>query len=117
MEPMWTVTPEFDSVGHDAVAAPMRRPPDVGAFKPPPHLFEAQLERLSAVERPRLIRGPGAELRIPCPRGEIGVGLSVGHALHGALDTHLPPQRLPVEEQRRPRIIREVVRLFALLVS
>ena len=45
------------------------------------------------VEWARLVRGPGAELRIARSRGEIAIGVCVGHALDRTVDPHLAAQR------------------------
>ncbi len=46
----------------------------------------------------RLLAGPGADLRLLGPGGEIGVGLGVGHRRHVAADADLTAQRLPVKQ-------------------
>src|SRR6185369_2665824 len=60
---------------------------------------------------------PGAELRIPRPAGEVGVGLVIGYAFHRALDPYLPPQALPMEEEGCARVFGELIALRALLVG
>src|SRR3546814_7962233 len=70
-----------------------------------------------SIERTRLIRGPGAELRIAAVGGEIGIGLGIGDDAHGAFDANLPAQRFPVEKERGLRIFSKVISLAALLRS
>ena len=70
---------------------------------------KALLEGRAAVERTRLVRGPGAKLRIPRACREVGVGLIIGYALDRPFDTDLSPQRLPVEEHRGRRVVRELL--------
>src|SRR6187549_3249264 len=64
VQPVGTVGPELHAVGDQAVATPVRRAGDVPSLEVRLHVLEALLERLAAVERARLVAGPGAELRI-----------------------------------------------------
>ena len=50
------------------------------------------------------------------PKMPFGGGFGVGHMFDRALDPHLPAQGLPVEEQRRARVLGELPPLGALLV-
>ncbi len=79
MQPKRPLLPELDPLGRDAEARPVGRPRHdrlVGIL--PGELGKAPFERLAAVERPRLVGGPGADLAVARPRREIGVGLVVG---------------------------------------
>ena len=64
VEPVRAVAPEFDRVRDQPEARPVRRPRHVLAVEARSHFLEALLEGLAAVERARLVRRPGAELRI-----------------------------------------------------
>ena len=102
------VVPELDLHRHDAVAGPVRR-----ARHGAERVFRAVerdrlLEREPAFQRARLLARPGADLRALRAGGEIGVGLLRRHALHRPAHAHLPVQRLPVEQQRRPSDLRPV---------
>src|SRR5260370_31436250 len=96
--------PEFDPRWAHPEAGPIRRPRYRGALGilPAEHR-EAAFQRLAAVERPRLIGGPGADPAVARPGSEIGVGLAVGDRRRPALDADLPAQRLPVKAQLGPR--------------
>src|SRR3546814_5058893 len=95
----------------------MRRARHLKPFVARLHGREPRLEGRAAIERTRLIRGPGAELRIAAAGGEIGIGLGIGDDAHGAFDANLPAQRFPVEKERGLRIFSKVIRLAALLVG
>jgi hypothetical protein len=60
-----------------------------------------------------LLAGPRADLRLLGPRCEIGIRLGIGDPAHGAADADLPPQRLPVEQQGRLGIGRQLAALGA----
>src|SRR6202022_1334179 len=61
-------------------------------------LCDRLLERKTALERLRLLAGPGAVLGLLRPCREISGGLGFGHRRHVAADTDLPAQRLPVKQ-------------------
>src|SRR5215211_6110317 len=90
------VMPEFETRGVNAPAAPPRRARHVAD-----HVFGGDqrnrlLEGKAALQRLRLLAGPGADLRLLRPRGEIGVGFRIRHRRHVAADADLTAQRLPV---------------------
>jgi hypothetical protein len=109
-----TILPEFDALGQDAIARPVRRARHRTVAEALGHGGDALFEHRAAGDRARLVRGPGADLALPRPRREIGVGLRRRDGLHRSLDTDLAEQRLPVEAQRRPGMRREVPSLAAL---
>ncbi len=111
------VAPELDRDRRQAEARPVRRSRDLAEAEPQPHLGDpfAQLQRI--LHRPRLVRGPGAELGRAGPRGEIGVGLGVADRRDRPANPHLPPQGLPVEQQGRRRMRRQLAALGALQVG
>ena len=91
--------PELDRVGHDAEAGPERRPRHGVAGKFRFALADGRFERLAAVERLALARRPGADLTLARARGEVGVGLAVGHGNGAAVDAHLARERRPVDAE------------------
>src|SRR3546814_12249269 len=100
LETVRAILPEFDAERGNALARPMRRARHLKPFVARLHGREPRLEGRAAIERTRLIRGPGAELRIAAAGGEIGIGLGIGDDAHGAFDANLPAQRFPVERER-----------------
>src|SRR5205085_12574615 len=97
VKPVRAVAPKLHPFGDDSIAAPVRRARNVLAFEALLHLVQPLFEWLTAVERSRLVGSPGAELRIPGPRREIGIGLCIGDTLDAALDANLAAERLPVK--------------------
>src|SRR6476660_866620 len=88
---------EFDTCGVDAPTAPPLRARHVAD-----HVFggdqrDRLLEGEAALQRLRLLAGPGADLCLLRARGEIGVGFLWGHRRHVAADADLTAQRLPVK--------------------
>src|SRR5438552_2828503 len=62
MEAAAALAPEFDLVGLDPEAGPMRRPRDVAGAKLKRDLSQAAYEMTVAFKRPALVRGPRAHL-------------------------------------------------------
>ena len=112
VEAVGIARPELDPIGHDAEAAPERRPRDGRSQEACRRRAHAVVERRARRERAALPRRPRAELELPRPRGEIRVGLGVGHALGAAFDAHLRVGR-PVEGERGGRVREELARLAA----
>src|SRR4030088_2259712 len=88
-----TVVPEFETRRGNAPAAPPGR-----ARHFADHVFggdqrDRLLEGKAALQRLRLLAGPGADLRLLRPRGEIGVGFLIAHRRHIAADADLTAQR------------------------
>src|SRR3546814_5233992 len=63
VETVRAILPEFDAERGNAIARPMRRARHLKPFVARLHGREPRLEGRAAIERTRLIRGPGAELR------------------------------------------------------
>jgi len=59
------------------------------------------LQDRTVVERPRLLRRPGADLAAPRPFGKIGIGFVVADDLDRPAQPHLTAQRLPVHHEGR----------------
>src|SRR3546814_9325813 len=70
VETVRAILPEFDAERGNAIARPMRRARHLKPFVARLHGREPRLEGRAAIERTRLIRGPGAELRIAAARSE-----------------------------------------------
>src|SRR3954469_457217 len=92
-----TVVPEFEADRLNAPAAPAfrarHRADDVLGGDQRDRLLEGK----PAFQRLRLLAGPGADLGLFRPRGEIGVGFRRRHRRHVAADAHLTAQRFPVK--------------------
>src|SRR5215472_8808253 len=93
-----TVVPELEAQRRDAPAAPARRPRHLADHVLGRDQRDRLLEGKAALQRLRLFRSPGADLRLLRARGEIGIGLFIAHLRHSAPDAHLPAQRLPVKQ-------------------
>ena len=81
MQPKRPFLPEFYALRHDPKAGPMRRARHRAFGKAARKLLHPPLELGAAGERLRLVRGPGADLTVARPAGEIGVGLLVADQL------------------------------------
>src|SRR3546814_17286821 len=79
VETVRAILPEFDAERGNATARPMRRARHLKPFVARLHGREPRLEGRAAIERTRLIRGPGAELRIAAAGGEIGIEIGRAH--------------------------------------
>src|SRR5207244_5112836 len=73
----------------------------------------AALKLLAASQGPALLGRPRRKLAAARPRCEIGRRLGLGDPLHRAFDPHLPPELPPVEDQRRTRVLLELLALAA----
>src|SRR5215510_1088277 len=84
------VLPELDGQRLEAVAGPIWRPRnrsdrELGGIE-----RDRLLEGVPALERRRLLAGPGADLGEARAGGEIGVGLGILYPLHRTAQPHLP---------------------------
>src|SRR6266702_4682383 len=84
-----TIVPEFKVRGRDAPAAPPGRARHLADHKFGGDQSDRLLERKAAFQRLRLLAGPGPDLRLLRPAGEIGVGLGLRYRRHVAADAHL----------------------------
>src|SRR5258706_13999296 len=71
------VSPELQALRNHAKTGPVRRARNLAEAELQPELGDLLLQRQAIGQRPRLRRGPGAELRRPRPRRPIGVGLRI----------------------------------------
>src|SRR3954453_9423942 len=92
------VVPEFELRRRDAPAAPAGRPRHLADDVLGGDQSDRLLERKAALQRLRLLAGPGAELGLFRPCGEIGVRFGFAHLGHIAADADLAAQRLPVKQ-------------------
>ena len=74
-------------------------------------------QRGPALQRARLLGGPGPQARLQAARGVIGVGLRVGDALDGPADPDLAPQALPVHDEGRLRRLGQLAPLLAVEIG
>src|SRR6266571_1234411 len=97
MQPKRLLLPELDAPGDQPEPRPARRPRyGLLGILPGEHR-KAVFESGAAFQRPRLVRGPGADLAVALAAREIGIGLVRGNRPDVALDADLPGQRLPVK--------------------
>jgi hypothetical protein len=81
--------PEFDHVGQQSIAAPVRRPRHRHAGEAAFVLGDARVKLSAIVQCLRLQRGPGADLAFAPARGEIVVRFVRAGLLDRAFDPHL----------------------------
>ena len=90
----------------------MRKPPQksgtrhVDAVEALVDLAHERLELCAIGDGLALRRGPGADARAARARGEVVVGLRLGHALDRSSQAHLPVQLEPAEDGGRRRAAR-----------
>src|SRR5690348_18307740 len=101
MKPVRPVAPEFEALGSHSKSTPVGRAGDFLTVVLRTHVLVLLLELGPARKRPRLVRCPGTELRIPASAREIGVRFFARDNAHRAFDADLSPQRLPVKKQCR----------------
>ena len=92
VQPRRAALPELDRVGHEAVAAPMRRARRVVAVAFADGLF-LRFERRAAVDHRTLLRRPCADARAERARREIAVTFFCAGFLDPAFDAHLRSSR------------------------
>ena len=110
--------PELEQVRSEPVATPIGRSRHRRALVGIPcgDLREPFFQDGATVDRRALRRCPCAETRQSRPGRKIGVRFRGAHALGHALDSHLPLELDPEEEQRRPRIARQLAAFAAVVV-
>src|SRR6516164_3513507 len=116
MQPKRPLLPEFYLLRYDTKAGPVGGPRHLALGKPARILAESLLKVGAASKESRLVGGPGADLAVPRPGGEVGVGLFVFDQLDQALDANLRIQRLPHEAHRGAGVGEQFLRLAALEV-
>src|ERR1700754_2593600 len=98
MQAEGAVVPELETHRRNAPAAPARRTRHIADYISCRDLGDRLLEREAAFQGLRLLRRPGADLRLLRARREIFVRLGIGDRRPVAADTPLPFQRLPVKQ-------------------
>ena len=111
------VLPELDQQRLQPEARPVRRPRHLADDMLGRDFRHALLQREAALQRPRLVGRPGADLAAAGAGGEIGVGLLGRGRRYRPFDAHLATQRLPVEQQRRLGLGQQVRALAAFSVG
>ena len=102
------------SSGHDAVAAPELRPLDLAARRARPRARARAPRARSRDASGSLCRDASALIRLSRGRArKIASDSSGATRSTRALDAHLPSERVPVEEQRRTLVLRELAPLAA----
>src|SRR5262249_32162764 len=89
VEAMRPAVPELDLERYRPVALPIGWPRHIISGKLRLVAFDRLFERRTARERPRLLRGPGADTTLVRARGEIGVGVGLAHHFDRSADPHL----------------------------
>src|SRR3954469_5242798 len=92
VQPERPVVPELEAGGRYSPAAPARRPRHVADDVSGGDFGDRLLEGKAAFQRLRLLAGPGADLRLLRPGGEIGAGFFRRHSRHVAADADLTAQ-------------------------
>src|SRR5262249_33507116 len=77
MQPEWPVLPELDQEWPEAIAGPIRRPWNRPNGKLCGVKRDRLLERMRALERCRLLAGPGADLGEARARRKIGISFRI----------------------------------------
>src|SRR5262249_55072725 len=110
------VLPELEALRRYSNPAPRLGQGQLLTFVLRRQLGDARLQSLPAGDRPALRRGERAELTPSWARAHVGRRLLGTHALGRTLDPDLAAERIPVEQQRRTRILVEIARLATLVV-
>ena len=116
VQPVVAVLPELERLGREAEAAPGVGERHVTAGVVLGQLGHPPLENSRRSTTATLRRGERAQLASAGAAVRVGLGLLARRALHRALDPHLTPEQLPVEQQRRARVGGELAALAALVV-
>src|SRR3972149_5350670 len=96
---IFAARPELEGAREDAVAPPGGRTGDLPPLVPRLDLPHPRLERLPERKDPALIRRPRADLGAPRASREVDVRF-LGHGFfHRSLDSNLPVQGFPPEEE------------------
>src|SRR5882672_618354 len=112
-----SILPELDQQRLYAIARPVRRPRHLADNMLGGDLRHALLQRKAALERPRLVRRPGADLAAAGAGGEIGIGLLGRGRRYRPFQAHLATQRFPVKQQCRLGLRQQVQALAAFSVG
>ena len=116
VQPRRLALPQLDHLGHDAIAAPVRRARRRRVAVRALDLRDQRLERGPALDHLRLRRRDRAELAAARPRREVRVGRRGVDLLDRAFDPDLAVQRLPEQDERRERMRGEVAALAPVVV-
>src|SRR5262245_55997195 len=117
VRPERAVFPELDAHWNNSKARPVRRPRHGADRVLGGVVRDRLLEGEPAFQRRGLLARPRADLGEPRAACEIGIGLGVADPLDRAAQPHLPPQRLPVKQERGLGRGCELLALLALHVG
>jgi mannose-6-phosphate isomerase-like protein (cupin superfamily) len=106
------VLPELPRLRNEAETSPRLR----ARYDRRAELGRAGLELVPALDDLALLRDERADASAGRPRLEIRVGLRRRNPFDATLDPDLAPERIPVEEQRRARVLLELATLAARVV-
>src|SRR3984893_1288705 len=117
VQPVLAMHPEFDRLRNDAIPAPVVRQRYGRALVLRRQRGHRVLEHGTIANHGALGRRPSTQLTAERAAVEVG-GRSLGGFLdHRARAPHLPPELRPVDDQRRPRILRQVAPFVAVVVG
>lgn len=91
--------PEFDPVGGQAKATPVRRTRHFAGRVSQRERGDASRYFQRTGQSTGLVGSPCSDTTEKGARGKVGVGFGVGNRCYGAMDTHLSARRIPVEAQ------------------
>src|SRR4051812_39782828 len=97
---------------HD-IAAPERRSRDIPPLEARSLCRDPREQSRTIGQRLGLTRGPGADLRFPIARGEIGIAAVAAGCRHRSLDPQLSAKAGPKQAESGVGTVGEVARLAA----
>ncbi len=116
MQPAWASLPEFERIGNDTIAAPVRRPRYIARWVSYRKLCRLSHHDHFRLDRLTLFRRPCSEAACVWPRLEILVRLLGGHFVGEAGDPDLPFEFGPEECKCGVRIFCQFAALAAVVV-
>ncbi len=105
--------PELEGLRGEAEPSPVARHGQLTISVLALEVIDAALELPATVEPLALRRGQRAELAAAGPRTNVRRRLRGARALNRSLNSHLPPERIPMKEQRGARVGRNLEPLAA----
>jgi len=109
--------PEFDPLRAQAIATPKWRTRHRLTEKTRFGLGDARLEHFARSDHLALRRRPSADLTAALAPREIAIGPGLGRSLDAPLDAHLAVQASPKKDQRRMRVLLQLLAFVAAIVA